>query len=120
MKTLRQQASSHEGSGIVQATAFYAGSTAEGHIWRIIAKVNGKRVYSDDQYKTGFIGAGEAAQRFADYVYGELYSDGASEPTTLQSEVAKAMREEMAGWSPEEISEKAKFDEEIELFGFAA
>lgn len=97
MFSLKQQANSHGGSGLVQVTAFYAGSNSEGHIWRMVAKVNGKKIYTDDQYKTGFIGAGKAAQRFADFVYEKVYAEHLEnlEPTDRELEADLAAAEEL-------------------------
>ena len=91
---LKQQANSQGGSGLVQATVSYAGSVADGHIWRAVAKVGGKKIYDEQSYKTPFIGAKDAAQRFADHVYDEVYVEH-REPTDREEEADLAHLEEL-------------------------
>lgn len=97
MFSLIQQANSHGGSGLVSVTARYNGSSMSGHEWKMVAKVNGKKIYSNDQYKTGFIDAGEAAQRFADFVYEKVYVEHREnlEPTDRELEADLAAAEEL-------------------------
>lgn len=119
--SLKQQANSKGGSGLVQATAFYRGSRVDGHNWKVVAKVNGRQVYSEDQYETGFVGAGIAAQAFADYVFTMLYDEGALEPTDREVEAQLAFEEELAldreSWTEEDWKAQREFDKLVALMG---
>ena len=121
MMQLKQQANSKGGSGLVQATAFFKGSECDGHLWRCVAKVNGKQVYSEDQVKTGFVGADVAAQLFADCVYTELYCEGALEPTDREVEAMQAFLDELAAdresWTEEDWQAQREFDAQVALMG---
>ena len=68
------QATSHGGSGLVQATVFYRGSTSRHHTWQARATVGSEKVYGDADFTTEFISAHAAAQLFANATFKAFYA----------------------------------------------